>query len=304
MQPFPVGQIDDLSLVDRLRLTWRDLRFSTQYDAFSVVPPGHYHSPVPALSDVRARDGELFRERAEMPGIDLRVAEQLALARELAPLAAEQPFTAEVSNGLRYQLGNAFFSNSDGIVYHCLLRRWQPRRVIEVGSGFSTALLLDTADRYFDERPEITAIDPNPQRLQSLVRADERLTIIPSNVESLSPSVFEALEPGDVLFIDSSHVSKVGSDVNFLFLEVLPTLPAGVHVHVHDMHYPEYPRQFVYGGMPWNELYLVRALLIGNAHLRVSWWNAYLVAHHHAEVGELLPGWGAPGHSSLWLETC
>jgi hypothetical protein len=301
VRPFPVGQIDEMTWRDRLSHAWRDLRFARKHGVLNVMPPGHYHSPVPALDEVPE---ELFTAREhDIPGIDLRVPAQLALAATLAPYAAEIPFRRETVEGLRYRLSNPFFYESDGLIYYSLLRYWKPQRIVEVGSGFSTALALDTADLYEDVSPLITAIDPNPGRLRSLVRPGDRLEIVEERVQTVDASVFEQLEAGDILFIDSSHVTKIGSDVNRLFLEIVPRLPTGVRVHVHDIFYPEYPRQFVHGGMHWNEAYLVRALLTGSNTLRMIWWNAYLQAAHHEEVAKLLPGWGQPACSSLWIET-
>ncbi|HVT66068.1 MAG TPA: class I SAM-dependent methyltransferase [Mycobacteriales bacterium] len=264
------------------------------------MPPGHYHSPVPALDEVPE---DLFGPREDdMPGIDFRVDEQLKLASELAPYAAEIPFRDEAVDGLRYRLSNPFFYKTDGLVYYCLLRHWKPKRIVEVGSGWSTALALDTADRFSDVSPVLTAIDPNPERLRSLVRPGDRLEIVEAPVQTVDEKVFSQLEAGDILFIDSSHVTKIGSDVNRLFLEIVPRLPVGVRIHVHDMFYPEYPRQFVHGGMHWNEAYLVRALLTHSSRFRIVWWNAYLAATQLDEVAGRLPGWGNSPSSSLWLE--
>jgi hypothetical protein len=107
-----------------------------------------------------------------------------------------------------------------------------------------------------------------------------------------------------MLFIDSSHVSRIGSDVNQLFLEVIPSLPAGVHVHIHDIFYPfEYPRRWIYRGRAWNESYLLRALLINNDHLQISWFNSYLAHRHRETLAAALPQWGVDPGSSIWLTT-
>ena len=117
-------------------------------------------------------------------------------------------------------------------------------------------------------------------------------------------AVFDDLAAGDVLFIDSSHISKIGSDVNMLFLDVVPRLPAGVHVHVHDIIWPfEYARKWVYEGRAWNEAYLLRALLINNERLRVTLWGSQLRHRRLAEMEALWPEWAAVGGTSLWLET-
>jgi predicted O-methyltransferase YrrM len=301
LKPFPHGQIEEITWRDRLSHAWRDLKFARQRGVLNVVPPGHYHSPIPSIDEV---PDSLFTSGADLPGIDFRVDEQLALARQLATYLPDMPFAEHSVDGLRYRLSNPFFSHRDGMVYHLLLRHWRPARIIEVGSGFSTALALDTAERFPDVSPLITAIDPNPERLKSLVRPTDRLEIIEARVQDVDTALFDTLGPGDILFIDSSHVAKVGSDVNKLFLEVLPRLAKGVRVHVHDMFYPDYPRAFVHGGMHWNEAYLVRALLIGNANLRVIWWNGYLAATRQAEVSAMLAGWDEQPCSSLWLEVC
>jgi predicted O-methyltransferase YrrM len=304
VRPFPAGQVSEVTAMDRLRMAWRDLRFGSQHRVFNAVPPGHYHSPVPALDVVERRAAELYAPRPDLPGIDLRQTGQLELAAELSRYQPDPAVVDGDGTATRYRTDNAYFHHADGLVYHLLLRHWQPRRIIEVGSGFSTALLLDTADRHFATAPAITAIEPNPQRLRSLLRQQDEIDVIARDVQDVDADLFTSLRAGDVLFIDSSHVAKTGSDVNRLFLEVVPALPAGVFVHVHDMFFPDYPQAFVFGGMAWNEAYLVRALLVGSSRLRIRWWNSYLAACHRDEVMRLLPAWGSVGCSSLWLETC
>jgi hypothetical protein len=304
LRPFPAGQVGEVRAVDRLRMAWRDLRFGSRHRVFNAVPPGHYHSPVPALDDVERRAADLYAPRPELPGVELRASAQLELAAELATYPPDPEVVGGDAGATRYRTDNPYFHHADGLVYHLLLRHWRPRRIVEVGSGFSTALLLDTAERHLAHRPAITAIEPNPQRLRSLLRAHDEVDVIASDVQDVGVELFASLRAGDVLFVDSSHVAKTGSDVNRLFLEIVPALPVGVFVHVHDMFYPDYPPAFVFGGMAWNEAYLVRALLVGNSRLRIRWWNSYLAACHSDEVTRLLPAWGSVGCSSLWLETC
>jgi predicted O-methyltransferase YrrM len=289
------GQLDELrgQLSDLLRRS-------------GLYPPGHFHSPVPDLDEVRLRDREIFDAAPELAGIDLRGDEQLALVERLRRYAADQPFGAEPRDGLRYHFDNDYFGWGDGLVLYCMLRHLRPARVIEVGSGFSSALMLDTAERFLDHAPELTFIEPNPERLQSLLRAGdkERVTLLAQPVQEVDRAVFDRLEPGDVLFVDSSHVSKIGSDVNLLLLEVLPRLRPGVQVHVHDIVWPfEYARKWVYQGRAWNEAYLLRALLVGNPGLRITFWSSYLAARHRDEVAAALPGWLEDSGTSMWLET-
>jgi predicted O-methyltransferase YrrM len=271
-----------------------------------LYPLGHFHSPVPDLEEVRARDHQIFDPPAELAGIDLRSDAQLALVDELARYAADQPFGAEPKDGLRYHYDNDYFGWGDGLVLFCMLRHLRPARVVEVGSGFSSALMLDTAERFLDAAPELVFIEPFPGRLQGLLRdADkDRVTLLSQPVQDVDRAVFDRLEPGDVLFIDSSHVTKVGSDVNLLLLEVVPRLRPGVHVHVHDVVWPfEYARKWVYQGRAWNEAYLLRALLVGNPRLRITFWSSQLAACHSEQVAAALPLWQRDSGTSMWLET-
>jgi hypothetical protein len=111
-----------------------------------------------------------------------------------------------------------------------------------------------------------------------------------------------ALRSGDVLFVDSSHVAKIGSDVNSLFFDVLPNLAPGVVVHVHDIHYPfEYPKDWVFEGRAWNEAYLLRAFLTMNTDYEILLFNSYLSCFHIDEVAQLMPGWRINPGGSIWL---
>lgn len=271
-----------------------------------LYPPGHFHSPVPDLEEVRARDAEIFDRPAELAGIDLRADAQLALVEELRRYAADQPFGAGPTDGLRYHYDNDYFGWGDGLVLFCMLRHLRPARVVEVGSGFSSALMLDTAERFLDPSPDLVLIEPNPDRLWGLLHDGDkdRVTLLSRPVQEVDRAVFDRLEPGDILFIDSSHVTKIGSDVNLLLLEVVPRLRPGVHVHVHDIIWPfEYARKWVYQGRAWNEAYLLRALLVGNPRLRIEFWSSQLAACHKERVGAALPLWPRDSGTSMWLET-
>jgi hypothetical protein len=302
------GDSDGLSGIAGLHRETDDLReqLSAHWGRSGHYPPGHFYSPVPDLDEIRARDREVFDRPPLLVGIDVRGDAQLALVDKLPRYADEQPFGADPRPGLRYHFQNDYFGWGDGLVLFCMLRHLQPARVIEVGSGFSSALMLDTAERFLGGKTELTFIEPYPARLHSLLREgdDDRVTILTQPVQEVDQAVFDRLEPGDVLFIDSSHVSKIGSDVNVLLLEVVPSLPAGVHVHVHDIIWPfEYSREWVYEGRAWNEAYLLRALLVNNPRLRVTFWSSYLRAHHEDYMAAALPLWLRDSGTSMWLET-
>nr|WP_239028479.1 class I SAM-dependent methyltransferase [Pseudonocardia acidicola] len=254
----------------------------------------------------------MFDRSRDVAGIDLDLPGQLALLEELRALIARWPYApggsadAETGPDLRYRPGNDFFGWTDSQLWYALLRRWRPRQVIEVGSGWSSALLLDTVDRH-DLETAITCIEPYPERLHALMRPTDhaRVTLLAQRAQDVDPAVLTALRPGDVLFIDSSHVSKVGSDVNHLFFEVLPRLARGVHVHVHDIAYPfEYPQEWIVEGRAWNEAYLLRAFLIQNDRWRITLWPSLLhLRHPDLMTAALHPATPVDG-GSLWLESC
>lgn len=277
----------------------------TATDGLQLWPPGHFHSPVPSLAEVRRREARVFRVPQKIEGIDLLEAEQLALVDQFQDYYAEQPFPVERSPGLRYYFSNDFFSYGDGLMLYCMLRHVRPRRVVEVGSGFSSAMILDVNEQFLGQQARCSFIEPYPERLLGLLRPTDRTstTLAEVPLQDADPQVFMELEAGDVLFIDSSHVSKVGSDVNELFFEILPQLKAGVYVHFHDIFYPfEYPAAWVYQGRAWNESYLLRAFLMYNPRFRIVLFNSYLAAFHHDYVAERLPLWAKNPGGSLWLQ--
>lgn len=239
-----------------------------------VYAPRHFYSPHTARQD--RRRATTWRQQVPQ-GIDVREREQLGLAGELAPAMAE------LRDGARYVSDAAVnnqFGPADAATLHAMLRHLRPARYLEVGSGFSTAVALDTAESHLSGL-EITCIEPYPARLRSRLRPGDRVEIIERPVQAVDPSRFERLQAGDVLFIDSTHVVKSGSDVVYLLLHILPMLRTGVVVHVHDIHWPfEYRPEWLAEGRDWNEVYLVRALLTDSRRwqilLMTSWlWSAH-----------------------------
>jgi hypothetical protein len=265
-------------------------------------PPGHFYSPIPDPDDIRRREATIFRGAdAPLAGIDLREEAQLAILGELGASAAEHPWGREARAGVRYGFDNPNFQEGEALVLLGLMRLAPPRRVIEVGSGWSSCALLDVNDRFLDGSARCTFIEPHPELLHELV-GDEQLDIRPAPVQDVPLSLFDELRKGDMLIIDSTHVAKVGSDVNHLVFEVLPSLAPGVLVHVHDIYHGfEYPRDWAYQLRAWNEAYLVRALLMFNSAWEIVFFNSFIGARHpEAFAASLPPAAENPG-SSLWL---
>jgi len=275
------------------------------HPSLAFAPPGHFYSPIPDLAEVERKSGLLFAtDPRDLPGIDIREAQQLELLEQCVDFYREQPFTAGRTEANRYFFENPAYSYSDAIFYYLMLRRYRPRRLIEVGSGYSTCIALDTRERFLNGSPEITCIEPYPELVRSLMRPSDaqRVTIRAEALQEAPLSLFESLGENDVLFIDSTHVSRIGSDVNRLFFEILPRLRPGVLIHVHDVFYPfEYPRHWIMEGRAWNEIYVLRAFLEFNDRFEIVLFNTYLTQNQRPFIQERFPLCLANEGGSLWF---
>ena len=266
-------------------------------------PPGHFYSPLPSreeIADAFARGGF----GPPFPAVDLNEAGQLARLERFAAFYADQPFPEEQTAGRRFFLNNPSYGHFDAIMLYCMLREAQPRRIIEVGSGFSSAAMLDLNDHVLGGGVEFTFIDPDMGRMRPLLRAEDEkhTTLIEKRVQDVPLETFAALGENDVLFIDSSHVSKIGSDVNRLYLDVLPVLAPGVLIHIHDVAGNlEYPREWLDEGRAWNEQYLLRAFLMHNAAYRIELFTGWLFNTRHAWFREHMPVCARGGGGMMWL---
>jgi hypothetical protein len=188
---------------------------------------------------------------------------------------------------------------------HGMLRLHRPKKVIEIGCGHSSACTLDTVARYLDGNCPLTFIEPYPQRLLDLIGdAASRIRILDQPVQQTPLEIFEELGSGDVLFIDSTHVLRPGSDVCFELFQILPRLAKGVLVHFHDMFWPfEYPKGWIVEeNRSWNELYAVRAFLICNEAWEVVMFNDYMATFESALIEATYPAFLRNPGGALWLQ--
>lgn len=274
-------------------------------DERGIIPPGHFYSPIPSLAEVRRDESRIFGTRPRtIPGVEMNEKAQLRLLEEFVDLYESMPFTASKSEGFRYCFDNPAYSYSDAIHLHCMLRHLKPKRVVEVGSGYSSCVTLDTCQHFIDTPVATTFIEPYPELLTSLILDSDRQTIkiIPERLQDVDLDVFKALEQNDVLFIDSTHVGKVNSDVNRIFFEILPALSPGVHIHFHDVFYPfEYPKEWIYQGRSWNELYMLRAFLQYNSEFDIVLMNTFMQLFHRSFFEEKMPLCLKNSGGSIWL---
>ena len=175
----------------------------------------------------------------------------------------------------------------------------------------STHLAIQAAERNgAEESPcEILAVDPfPPEHLQRAAEAG-KIQLRPQRVQEIALSEFESLAEGDILFIDSTHVLREGNDVQMEYLEILPRLRSGVHVHIHDISLPRrYPRCYFEQKLFWNEQYLLQAFLCGNRDYQITWPGNYLLIHHPERMHGLFPEiasmrekWPDSEPSAFWM---
>lgn len=269
------------------------------------VPPGHFYSPLVNLDELDARRSWVFDRDAEPAGVALNIAGQLATLERLAAHRDGIRLTVEQREDRRFYLNNRAFNCADAWALAAMLVDVRPARIVEIGSGYSSALTMDICEEHLGGKVELTFVEPYPKLLRELMRHEDRVryTVVESPVQDIDPAVIDKLEPNDVLFIDSTHVAKAGSDVMFEFFDLLPRLKPGVLVHIHDIFYPfEYPEDWFFKeNRSWNEAYVLRALLTGNDDYEILLWNHYLSLHHAERLRKAMPAglpiWGG----SIWL---
>ena len=266
------------------------------------VPPGHFYSPIPDPAEARARLNRKIPDALPDIAVDPAAMEQL-WAR-LATHMAGCDFPERAAPPHRYYFENDFFSYADALVLHAMLRWLRPARVIEIGSGFSSAAMLDTRERH-GVPGHLTCIDPEPDRLHGLLRPhdDTWCKVLPRKIQDADTKLFTTLTAGDILFIDSAHVMKTGNDLHHILFEILPAIAPGVVIHFHDIFWPfEYPPDWVLGEQrAWNEIYALRAFLAGNAAYEILFFNDYFARFHHAAMVQAHPLVGRNTGGSLWL---
>lgn len=279
-------------------------RIVPEYDGGNVflrhVPPGHFYSPVPGDADVSRRE----QPGAAPAGIDLNADGQRQLLEQLSAYYGELPFAQTRREGVRYSFDNIFYCHSDAIYLYGMMRHFRPKRLIEVGSGYSSSVALDTSELFLSGTVEFVFIEPYPDRLKLLLKPADaaRCRLIEKPVQEVSLETFDALGENDILLIDSSHVCKVGSDVNHLLFHVLPRLRPGVLVHIHDIFYPfEYPKEWFQEGRAWNEAYAVRAFLQNNDAYQVLLFASYAGEHLRSVLEARMPLCLKNTGASLWL---
>jgi hypothetical protein len=307
----------------RIRGLGRDLWFRAflLFERLGVhVLPKNFYTPIQDYHWLEANK-ELWMGRSGLSGVEWNVERQMEWVNEICG-----PYHREVS-GVEFHEESAArewgpgFGAVETEVLHCFVRSKAPERIVEIGSGQSTFCMLRAAELNVKEdrtASQITCIEPYPRKA---LRELKGVRLLKQMCQEAPSSVFSELRAGDLLFIDSSHAVKVGSDVIRIYLEIIPNLPAGVFIHIHDINFPYLYNRSTLSPFFMNnsqETVLLAALLTGNQHLSVL---ASLSALHYdraQELKSLLPDYDPEGNveglfslyprkghapNSIWLET-
>jgi hypothetical protein len=259
------------------------------------VVPKNYYSPIP---DLDALPADVFDRRSELRGIHFDLDEQVAwIEANLAAAMREFAPPAEL-------VDNASYGRVGADLLHGVVRGLQPRRIVELGSGYSTLIMAAAVERNREEgvETELRTFDPYPSVARPGLPGLASLGAV--RAQDVPMDVFAGLSAGDVLFVDTTHTVKLDSDVNRVVLDVLPALAPGVLVHVHDIFLPyEYPRQWPEeSGFHWAEQYLLQAFLAGNPGYEVLAATFALCRDRPDAMARLAPTWRAGAEASaFWI---
>jgi len=268
-----------------------------------VLLPANYYSAVPLLRDL---DATFEGTEGSRRPLYQRIFDPTVVARYLREMDRfadefDPPVAGDEAACTEYFWGNSQFSYGDAMAYYCLVRWLRPRRIVEIGSGFST-LVADAAIRG-NGTGEIVCIEPYPRPFLPQIRSVSR--VIAKPIQAITPEAFaELLAPADMLFIDSTHTVKIGSDCLYIYLVLMPAITQALTVHSHDIFLPF--------GMPpawsrdlqlhWTEQYLLYAYLLGNSSARVVFGSAYAFEFMRQASERLMRGRYGAGGGSLWYQ--
>ncbi len=282
------------------------------------VLPKHYYAPIPDYNWL-FKNQHIWARRVDMTDVDWNLEQQIEWLTSICePYRAEVQGFTDYNHAVEASFGPGY-GPVESQVLHCFVRTFNPRRIVEVGSGVSTFCILRALERNADENrsgAEVFCIEPYPS---PFIEKSSEVCLQKNLVQESDLSYFDRLESGDMLFIDSSHAVKTGADVPFLYLQVIPRLKPGVFIHIHDIYLPYiYPRDSLYRFWSWQETVVLLALLKGNAHLRTLCCLSALHYDKREDLSRILPDYRPQveageglsereqdGHfpASIWLQT-
>ena len=282
----------------RLFSLWESLGFH--------ITPNHFYQPIP---DTITLKDELWLRQSELVGVDMNEQKQIQLLNQFMRFKEEYDAFPKnkASKPYQYYINNPNFGAVDAEILYCIIRHFKPKKIIEIGSGYSTYLSAQAILKNEEEngnKTELIAIEPYPDEvLKSGFSGLSKLIL--TKIEEIDLSEFSELKENDILFIDSSHVLKIGNDVQYEYLEILPRLNKGVIIHIHDIFLPmEYPKKWVLEMHRfWNEQYLLQSFLAFNSAFEVLWAGSYMHLGHPEKLEKAFSSYNRKmvGPGSLWI---
>jgi hypothetical protein len=280
------------------------------------LTPAHFYQPIP---DTRRFPRDVFARETPMHGIDLHMDGQLAMLERFAAAYRQEyeAFPRKATRSARdFHFRNGNYETVDAEILHCMVRDLKPRRIVEIGSGYSTRISAAAIRANRAETPgyecELTCVEPYPGK--ALREGFDGLSrLIDKRVQDVPASLFAELGENDILFIDSTHIVTVANDCCHEYLEILPLLNKGVHVHVHDIVLPRiYCEHWYRAKVFWNEQYLLQAFLALNGCYEVVWASHLMHLRHPEALAAAFPSYSEfandpdparreHGHKSFWM---
>ncbi len=268
----------------------------------------HYYEPIP---DTREIKDELWDRKSEMIGLNFNEPKQISLLSDFSQKIKDEllkfPRTSDGTlKPYDFYYQNGGFSAIDADILYYMIRSKRPEKIIEIGSGFSTLLSAKAVLNNFQidsHKSELIAIEPFPN---DIIKAGipGLSVLISKKVQEVPLTDFLKLKENDILFIDSTHIANINSDVNYEILEILPRLQRGVFIHFHDIYLPyEYPKEFIFKDrFFWNEQYLLHSFLIYNDYFEVIWSSNFMFRNHKDKLSDTFNSFEGKTGASIWLK--
>jgi hypothetical protein len=264
------------------------------------VQPFRYESPIADVSEIDTVQLELKRSLHGLPpdsSVYYPLVDQLqSYAREL------QSIPLNAKEGSPFWFHNGGYGDFDAVTLYSMIRHLKPRKLVEVGCGFSSHMTTKAAlqNNAENSKTECLFIEPYPSAMLRGMQLPGPLLV--KKIQEVPLERFSELKAGDVLFIDTSHVLKTQNDLCYILLTILPALAKGVYVHFHDIFTPyDYPaRWLLQTAFYFNEQYALEAILCNSSQFEVLLPVHWLCRDSLTKIKELLPGGKDPG-CAFWI---
>lgn len=293
-----------VSTMQELLWTNRDEKDRLQKHGLNLIP-SNFYSNTPSISEIL---NSYEYQESTPPYLDCGIFNPSELQKELSELIAfsadfNPPKIGDEDNCRSYFWENSQFSHSDAMSYYAYLRRIRPQTVVEIGSGFSSLVAIETLRK--NGSGKLKCIEPFPRSFITSLNEQEELELQTARAQDISPDVLNSmLNDGDVLFIDSTHTVKTGSDCLHIYLRLLPKINKKIYVHVHDIFLPfGLPQEWLLDlHIYWTEQYLLLAFMINNPRVRVLFGSAYHKHFNANLLAQFMHNRFTSGGGSFWFE--